>query len=148
MVSREVYPRRLVIEGRYVPRHWLPLLGEPVLGTPMLTAPIRGACQPKQNLRLVADVAQLKGGTAQESSPTTFLVKLTEEDDVETYLCNFERSAQREGWPKPKWDSLLAPYLSAKAQKAYFDLNADQTENYEGLKRQILSHLTQGLSTD
>lgn len=31
-------------------------------------------------------------------------------------------------------------YLSEKAQNAYFDLNADQAANYEGLnKREILS---------
>ena len=62
-----------------------------------------------------------------------------EDDDLETFLCTFERTAQREGWPKPEWASLLAPYLSGKAQKAYFDLNADQAANYERLKREILS---------
>ena len=75
----------------------------------------------------------------QESSPNPFLVKLMEED-VEMYLCTFERTMQREGWPKPKWASLLAPFLSGKAQKASFDLNADQAANYEELKREILSH--------
>jgi hypothetical protein len=58
---------------------------------------------------------------------------------VESYLCTVKRTAQREGWPKPKWASLLAPYLSGKAQKAYFDLNVDQAANCEGLKREILS---------
>ena len=69
--------------------------------------------QHQQNLRLVAEVAQLKAGMAQESGPNQFLVKLREEDDVETFLCNFERTPQRDGWPKPKWASLLAPYSTS-----------------------------------
>ena len=56
--------------------------------------------QRQQNLRLVAQVAQLEAGMAQESSPNQFLVKL-EEDDVETYLCTFERKTQSEGWDGP-----------------------------------------------
>lgn len=33
----------------------------------------------------------------------------------------------------------MAAYISGKAQKAYFDLNADQAVNYQGLKCKILS---------
>ena len=53
---------------------------------------------------------------------------------TETYLCTFERTALLEGWP-----SLLAPFLSGNAQKAYWDLNDEQAANYDGLKREILS---------
>jgi hypothetical protein len=58
---------------------------------------------------------------------------------MESYLCTFERMAQREGWPQPKWASLLAPYLPEKAPKVYFELNTDQAVNYEGLRWEILS---------
>ena len=57
-----------------------------------------------------------------------------------TYLCTFERTALREGWPKANLASLLAPFLSGDAQKAYYELNTKQVANYNCLKRAVLSH--------
>ncbi|XP_031677723.1 SH2 domain-containing protein 4B [Oncorhynchus kisutch] len=65
--------------------------------------------------------------------------ELTEDDDIKTYLCTFEWTALWEGWPRQKWTSLLAPFLSGNAQKAYWDLNDEQAANYNGLKQEILS---------
>ena len=56
-------------------------------------------------------------------------IKLTEDDNIETYLSTFERIALQEGWPRPKWESLLALFLSVNAQKAYRDLNNKQAAN-------------------
>lgn len=65
--------------------------------------------QRQQILRLVAEVAQQKGDIAQESGPNQFPVKFMEDDDLETYLCTFERTAQMEGCPKPKWPAFWYP---------------------------------------
>ena len=92
-----------------------------------------------QNVHLVEEIRKLQGGASPESHPNQFLLKLTEDDDVETYLCTFERTALRKGWPRPKWASLLALFLPGNAQKVYWALNATPAANYDGLKWEILS---------
>lgn len=67
--------------------------------------------QRQQKHQMVAEIAQLKVDTTQHSSPNQFIVKVMEEDNVEMYLCTFERTAQWERWPKPNWAILLLPYL-------------------------------------
>ncbi|XP_041440518.1 uncharacterized protein LOC121400717 [Xenopus laevis] len=70
-----------------------------------------------------------------------FLQKLTPQDDVEAFLHTFERTAAREAWPKEQWAGLLAPFLSGEPQKAYFDLPAEDAEDYEKLKLEIVTRL-------
>ena len=71
-------------------------------------------------------------------NPARFLIKQTAEDDIETYLLAFERTAQREEWPEEQWVSLLAPFLSGIAQTAYQDTAADASTSYPMLKADIL----------
>ena len=78
------------------------------------------------------------GATASRPAPSRFLLKQTETDDIEAYLNTFERTAVWENWDPAQWASLLAPFLSGTAQKAYQDLTDDQASNYEGLKKEIL----------
>ena len=78
------------------------------------------------------------GATASRPAPSRFLLKQTETDDIEAYLNTFERTAVRENWDPAQWASLLAPFLSGTAQKAYQDLTDVQASNYEGLKKEIL----------
>ena len=77
----------------------------------------------------------LQGGASPGSHPNQFLIKLTEDDD----LCTVDRTALREGGPRPYWASLLAPFLSGHAQKAYWDLNDEQADNYDGFEQEIIS---------
>uniref|UniRef100_A0A673YKV4 CCHC-type domain-containing protein n=1 Tax=Salmo trutta TaxID=8032 RepID=A0A673YKV4_SALTR len=70
-----------------------------------------------------------------------FLQKMTAQDDVEAYLTTFERTAEREKWPKEEWAGLLAPYLAGDAQKAYFDLELKDAQDYDKLKGEILTRL-------
>lgn len=58
-----------------------------------------------QNVRLVEEINKLQGGTPTKSHPNQFLIKLTEADDIKTYLCMFERTALP--WPNARWASLL-----------------------------------------
>ena len=79
--------------------------------------------------------------TGSWTRPARFLVKQTEEDDVETFLLTFERTAAREGWPQDQWTDLIAPFLSGTAQSAYLDLCQDSVVTYEGLKTEIHKRL-------
>ncbi|XP_038819197.1 ephrin type-B receptor 1-B-like [Salvelinus namaycush] len=66
---------------------------------------------------------------------------MTAQDDVEAYLTTFERTAEREKWPKEEWAGLLAPYLAGDAQKAYLDLELKDAQDYDKLKGEILTRL-------
>ncbi|MGL5294258.1 MAG: hypothetical protein ACRC9V_10915 [Aeromonas sp.] len=73
-----------------------------------------------------------------------FLTKLTDQDDVEAYLHTFEVIATREAWDKSEWVKILAPFLTGKAQQAYYALPPAVTEDYGVLKAEI--HARMGLS--
>ncbi|XP_041424937.1 uncharacterized protein LOC121395450 [Xenopus laevis] len=75
-----------------------------------------------------------------------FLQKLTPNDDVEAYLTAFERTAERERWPKEQWAGLVAPFLSGEPQNAYFDLDSPDAGDYDKLKAEILARLGVTLS--
>ena len=53
--------------------------------------------QQLQKVHLVEGIRKLQGEASIESHPNQFLIKLTEDDDIETYLCTFERTVLREG---------------------------------------------------
>ena len=66
------------------------------------------------------------------------MAKLTEGDDIEAYLTTFEQLMDTVGIPRVRWVSKLAPQLTGKAQQAYAALGADESQDYEVLKRAIL----------
>ena len=66
------------------------------------------------------------------------VAKLTEGDDIEAYLTTFERLMDTAGIPRVRWVSKLAPQLTGKAQQAYAALGADESQDYEVLKRAVL----------
>ncbi|XP_073727643.1 uncharacterized protein [Misgurnus anguillicaudatus] len=68
-----------------------------------------------------------------------FIPKMGECDDVEAYLHAFETTAFREKWPKDQWAKILAPFLSGESQKAFLDLDPTWANNYDSLKKEMLS---------
>uniref|UniRef100_A0A8C4SPZ7 Uncharacterized protein n=1 Tax=Erpetoichthys calabaricus TaxID=27687 RepID=A0A8C4SPZ7_ERPCA len=47
--------------------------------------------------------------------PPPPMLGLTEDDNIESYLSIFERTATRNQWPRAEWASILAPYLKRPA---------------------------------
>uniref|UniRef100_H3A0K3 CCHC-type domain-containing protein n=1 Tax=Latimeria chalumnae TaxID=7897 RepID=H3A0K3_LATCH len=73
------------------------------------------------------------------------LQKMSETDNVETFILTFERIAEHEAWPREQWAGIIAPFLLVDAQKAYFDLETTDATNYKKLKAEILARA--GVST-
>lgn len=42
------------------------------------------------------------------------LHKLTPADDIEVFLCTYDRTATRLGWPEQEWVARLAPCLTGE----------------------------------
>uniref|UniRef100_A0A8C3XMH5 Uncharacterized protein n=1 Tax=Chelydra serpentina TaxID=8475 RepID=A0A8C3XMH5_CHESE len=60
------------------------------------------------------------------------------DDDPEAYLVTFERVAAVAGWAPDQWATLLAPYLTGPAQKAYRGLPEEEARIYVKVKSAIL----------
>ena len=86
---------------------------------------------------------QTEAGSQASNIPTFrvshLLPKMTADDDPEMFLTRFERTAEKESWPKEQWAGLVAPLLAGEAQKAYFDLELEDAKNYDRLKVEILA---------
>ena len=78
-------------------------------------------------------------GTEPRQTLRDVLAKLTSDDDVETFLEIFERTAQSERWPQEEWGRILAPFLTGEAQLAYRDLPSVEAHQDPLLKATILS---------
>ena len=72
-----------------------------------------------QTVCLLEEVKKLRGETQTESHPNQFFMKLTEDDDIETYLCMLElRTDSTPG--RMAQDEVVrsaGPFLSRDAQK-------------------------------
>ncbi|KAL5489194.1 hypothetical protein EMCRGX_G018260 [Ephydatia muelleri] len=66
------------------------------------------------------------------------LVKLTVQDDIESYLVTFERVMRAYEVKENRWAVKLAPQLTGKAQQAYAAMRAEDAGTYQLLKEAIL----------
>ncbi|KAJ8246519.1 hypothetical protein COCON_G00234910 [Conger conger] len=89
--------------------------------------------------KAVAELCQNTGPGTPARGPKEVLLKQTPDDEVEAYLETFERTAHLEKWPPEAWGSILAPFLSGEAQKAYRGLPPAEAHVYPTLKATILA---------
>ncbi|XP_061102960.1 uncharacterized protein LOC133131605 [Conger conger] len=89
--------------------------------------------------KAVAELCQKTGPGTPARGPKEVLLKQTPDDEVEAYLETFERTAHLEKWPPEAWGSILAPFLSGEAQKAYRGLPPAEAHVYPTLKATILA---------
>ena len=66
------------------------------------------------------------------------VTRLTEEDDIESYLTTFERIMAANEVGRDRWSFHLAPNLTGKAQQAYTALPPEDAKTYETVKEAIL----------
>ena len=66
------------------------------------------------------------------------LTRLSDTDDIESYLTTFERVMKAHGIEAARWPYKLAPQLTGKAQQAYAALDPDDAESYASVKAAIL----------
>ena len=74
----------------------------------------------------------------QDDSKEVKVPKLTEQDDIVSYITMFERLMTAFEIKYEKWAFKLASHLSGKAQQAYAALSVDDAGDFEKLKNAIL----------
>ena len=70
--------------------------------------------------------------------PKPNLKKLEETDDIENFLATFERVATQYRWPEEVWAPQLAGLLTGKAMAGYAALSAEDSRDYQRVKRTVL----------
>jgi hypothetical protein len=91
----------------------------------------------EHNMAMFAQKAPLNNHNTQ--APQIRFRRLRDNENIDTYLRAFEHLAQSNKWPKDTWSAHLAPELTGKAFEAYANLPLDQANNYEVLKKVILT---------
>ena len=66
------------------------------------------------------------------------LTRLTDADDIESYLTTFERIMAANEVSRERWSFQLAPHLTRKAQQAYAALPPEDAKTYDMVKEAIL----------
>ena len=66
------------------------------------------------------------------------LTRLSEEDDIESYLTKFERIMAANEVSRERWSFQLAPHLTGRAQQAYAALPPEDAKTYNTVKEAIL----------
>ena len=73
-----------------------------------------------------------------EDAYKLILNPLSENEDVETFLQNYERICEIHNWSEQKKVVRLPPLLTGRAQQAYLKLTPEQSASYETIKQAIL----------
>ena len=87
--------------------------------------------------RMLDDVAR-RDAKKKTDKDAVDLTRLTDKDDVESYLTTFERMMTAYEIDASRWVFKLAPQLTGKAQEAYAALTPDEAQSYPAVKAAIL----------
>ena len=64
---------------------------------------------------------------------------MTEKDDIDVYLCSFERLTFVHGWDRGTWATRLAANLSGNSLEAFAWMSAEDSSDYGKVRSAILS---------
>ena len=76
--------------------------------------------------------------TATQATIRPKLMKLTDSDDIDSFLSMFESTATASGWPREQWATQLYPVLSGPALETMSGLSVDTFADYDAVKTAIL----------
>ena len=97
--------------------------------------------QQMQVLQALVEGVQLQGEAMKrraDNDKEVKVAKLTDQDDIVSYLTTFERLMTAYEVKRERWAFKIAPCLSGKAQKAYASLSVADASKYDQLKEAIL----------
>ena len=89
-------------------------------------------------------MARVKNTTPSDNQNNFDLIKYIKlvpkfnEDDVGKFFVSFEKVANQLKWPKDRWAIMLQVVLTNKAQVAYSALSANDSSDYEKVKKAVL----------
>lgn len=61
-----------------------------------------------------------------------------DKDNIDSYLCQFERLARLQGWSQETWAVRLGTLLKGKAREVYTGLSEQEASRYDDLKAALL----------
>jgi hypothetical protein len=73
-----------------------------------------------------------------ERSTFAEMHRLTERDEITFYLMTFESIMNVHDVKKDRWPQILCPYLTGKAQEAFFNMDPTQRKDYDNVSKAIL----------
>ena len=62
-----------------------------------------------------------------------------QDQDIETFLISFEKFAALNNFPREKYSAVLQAHLTGKALKVFTELSTAECQNYETLKKALLT---------
>jgi transposase InsO family protein/predicted transcriptional regulator len=95
--------------------------------------------QAQKDLGFLPDSSHSSVSQFRVDSAAKLLPKLVSEQETETFLITFEKIASLNKWPKEKWAAILQTQLNGKALKVFSELSVEDCENYDELKKAILT---------
>ena len=88
--------------------------------------------------RMLNDFSKKDDKETKRDKETMALTRLTDKDDIESYLTTFERMMTAYEVDAARWVYKLAPQLTGKAQEAYAALTPEEAQSYPSVKSAIL----------
>ena len=95
--------------------------------------------QAQTELGFAPENSQRSGPQFRVDAAAKLLPKLVSEQETETFLITFEKIANLNKWPKESWAAVLQTQLKGKGLKVFSELKLEECEDYEILKKAILT---------